>query len=339
VSDVATDELKRRVIALVHTAQAETDAFFRGLSPEMLERPVYEEGEGWRVRDLIAHIALWQSVSTRVAEKIAATDTLPDTPDWEVWAGELTPMSELNDRSFQEWRGRSVADSFAHLVTTNARLIAALERLRDDQLAVGDRLPDDLHAYVRLPAVRHPRTHRTHVASALEDGPLTAAKRAALGSFDQTYREVEDKLQGLSAAELERPVFTGEGEGWRVRDLIPHLARWQRMAAQAARLIAGGTEPPPEQEFLLRPFVGLAASVDEVNDRAYAEWRDRPVADQLSELKAAHTALMDALRVLPASRVVKDDGEPYRYFWQPGLNHLHQHRAHIEDALKESHRP
>lgn len=174
---------------------------------------------------------------------------------------------------------------------------------------------------------------------ALEEGPLTAAKRAALGSLEQTYLETLDMLQGLSAAQLERPVFTGEGEGWRVRDLIPHLARWQRMAAQAAQLIAGGTEPPPEQEFLLRPFVGLAASVDEVNDRAYAEWRDRPVADQLGELQAAHTALMDALRVLPASRVVKDDGEPYRYFWQPGLNHLLQHRAHIEDALKESHRP
>ncbi|MDQ2951166.1 MAG: maleylpyruvate isomerase N-terminal domain-containing protein [Chloroflexota bacterium] len=334
-----SDERKQRVIELVRATHADADAFFRGLPTDVLERPVYEEGEGWRVRDLIAHIALWQSVSTRVAEKIAATDTLPDTPDWDVWAGELTPTPELNERCFEEWRGRSVADSLAHLATTNARLIAALERLRDDQLAAGDRLPDEMHAYVRVPGVRHPRTHRTHVASALEDGPLTAAKRAALGSFERTYHEIEVKLQGLSAAQLERPVFTGEGDGWRVRDLIPHLARWQRMAAQAARLIAGGSEPAPEMDFKLRQFVGLSDSVDEVNDRAYAEWRDRPVADQLAELSAAHTALMDALRVLPAARVVKDDGEPYRYFWQPGLNHLHQHWAHIEDALKESHRP
>ena len=45
---------------------------------------------------------------------------------------------------------------------------------------------------------------------------------------------------------------------------------------------------------------------------------------------------MQDLRNLPAARVVKPDGEPYRYFWQPALNHLRQHREHIEAALKET---
>lgn len=334
-----SDERKRRAIELVRAAYTETDAFFRGLSPETLEQPVYGEGEGWRVRDLIPHLALWQAVSTRVAEKIAATGTLPDTPDWDVWAGELTPTPELNERTFLEWRERSAEDALAHLAAVNARLIVALERLRGDQLASGDRLPDELHPYLRVPGVRHPRSHRTHVASALESGPAATAKRAAIEAFQRAFEEMATTLQALSPAQLDRPVWTGEGEGWRIRDLLPHFARWQRMAAQAARLIAGGTEPPPEQEFLLRTFVGLPSTVDETNQKAHADWRERSLDEQLGEMRAAHSALIDALRVLPAARVVKDDGEPYRYFWQPGLNHLHQHRAHIEAALKESQSP
>lgn len=334
-----SDDRKRRAIELVRTVHGETLGFFRGLSSEVLEQPVYGEGEGWHVRDLIAHIALWQSVATRVAAKIAATGTLPDTPDWDVWAGELTPTPELNERNFVEWRGRSMDETLAHLTASNGRFIAALERLRGDQIATGDRFPDELHPYVRLPGVRHPRTHRMHVASALEEGPAADAKGAAIAAFERAFLEMKGQLRALSASDLDRPVFTGEGEGWRVRDLIPHFARWQRMSAQAARLIAGGSEPPPEKDFLLRPFVGLSLSTDEVNERAYAEWRDRAAPDLFAELDAAHAALIEALRVLPAARVVKDDGEPYRYFWQPGLNHLRQHRVHIEDALKEKTTP
>lgn len=180
---------------------------------------------------------------------------------------------------------------------------------------------------------------RKRRAVGLESGAAESAKRAAIEAFQQAFEDMATRLQALSPAQLDRPIWTGEGEGWRIRDLLPHFARWQRMAAQAARLIAGGTEPPPEQELLLRTFVGLPSTVDEVNEKAHADWRDRSLDEQLGEMRAAHAALIDALRVLPAARVVKDDGEPYRYFWQPGLNHLHQHRAHIEAALKETQTP
>ena len=162
------------------------------------------------------------------------------------------------------------------------------------------------------------------------------AKRRAIGDFERTYHEIESKLLALSKADLERPVFTGEGPGWRVRDIVPHLARWNRMATDAARKIAAGTEPPPEAELRLRPFVGISDDLDTVNDKQFQTWRERPVDEAFTELNRAHSELMDALRALPAERVVKPDGEPYRYFWQPGLNHLRQHWEHIEAALKET---
>ena len=80
---------------------------------------------------------------------------------------------------------------------------------------------------------------------------------------------------------------------------------------------------------------------DARNDANFHEWRDRPVPDALGHLLACHTHLMDAIRVLPPERVVKSDKPEdwYRYFWQPGVNHLRQHRSHIDAALRETATP
>jgi len=332
-------ETKEAAIALVSTVYQEADAFFRSLSPADLDRPVYGEGEGWKIRDLIPHLALWQRVATLVAEKIARANALPDTDDWDIWAGELTPTPELNHRTFLEWQGRPVERSLEHLRTVNAGLVLALERLRPEHIAAGDTLTDDLHPYLRAPGVRHPRSHLTHARASMESGPASEAKERALKAFERTYRDVEGKLRALTPEQLDRPVWTGEGAGWRLRDIVPHLARWNRIGAHAARLIASGSEPLAEAEMRLRAFTGISDTVDDVNDAAFREWRDRTDEERFTELDAAHTAFMDALRVLPAARVVKDDGEPLRYFWTPGAGHIQLHWEHIEAALRETATP
>jgi hypothetical protein len=161
-------------------------------------------------------------------------------------------------------------------------------------------------------------------------------KQIVLGKFEHQYHEIEGKLLALSPAQLERSVWTDEGEGWRVRDLVSHLARWNRIGAAAAQLIAAGKEPLPEDEMRLRAFTGIADDVDAINEQQFKAWRDRPVAEAFAELDRAHSAFMDALRALPPSRFVKADGEPFRYFWTPGAGHLQLHWEHIEAALKET---
>lgn len=160
-------------------------------------------------------------------------------------------------------------------------------------------------------------------------------KQRAIGDFERTYHTLEGRLRALSPADLDLPVWTGDGAGWRIRDLIPHLARWQRIGAHAARLIGEGREPPAEADFFLRAFTGIDLTVEALNAETARTWRDRTDEERFTELNAAHTALMDALRALPPERVVRDDGEPFRYFWSPGLGHLEAHWTHIETALKE----
>jgi len=166
---------------------------------------------------------------------------------------------------------------------------------------------------------------------------LAEAKQAAIGALEREYHDLETFLRSLTPEQLERPVFTGEGAGWRVRDLIAHFAFWQATSAGIAEKIAAkGVMPDDETRwFELR---GATSTTAERNDELFQEWRDRPVAEAQQHLLACHSRLMDAIDALPPERVVKSDAPEdwYRYFWQPGVNHLRQHRAHIEAVLKES---
>ena len=164
-------------------------------------------------------------------------------------------------------------------------------------------------------------------------------KRGIIELLRAAYGDTDALFRSLDAAQLERPVFTGEGAGWRVRDLIAHYAYWQTNAARCAEKMAGERMPGPDER--IRAFLGIPEELDELNDGNFRTWQGRTSDEALAHLRSANARLLAALEALPPDRILTGEGPEdfHRYFWQPGLNHLHQHRAHIEDALKESHRP
>jgi len=163
------DMTKRQALEMFAEEWRSFDALVRSLSAAQLDRPVFGEGEGWRVRDIVPHLALWQSISTRVAQRVAERGELPDTPDWDVWAGVETPTPELNDATFREWKGRPIEETLAHLTEAHRAFMAAAVALPPEHVASGTTLPDDLHPFLRAPGVRHLRNHRVHIDSALKE--------------------------------------------------------------------------------------------------------------------------------------------------------------------------
>ena len=161
-------------------------------------------------------------------------------------------------------------------------------------------------------------------------------KRAAIELIRTSYLEADALFRSLSADDLERPVFTGEGPGWRIRDLIAHYAYWQTLAARSAEKMATDRMPGPDERF--RQYLDIPGELDDMNDGNFRSWRERSVPDALSALRSANDRLIAGIEALPADRVVTGTGAEdfHRHFWQPGVNHLRQHREHIDNALREA---
>jgi hypothetical protein len=165
---------------------------------------------------------------------------------------------------------------------------------------------------------------------------MTASTKAeAVVLMEVAWRDLDSRFAAIGEEDLERPVFAGEGEGWRLRDLMPHFAFWWRLAARGARR-ATEIGAAPDQNTSLRAFVGVETHFDTLNAENFARWRDRPAAEQLAELRSARDDLRTALAQLPADLLVADDAETdgiRRYIWQAAVNHLRQHGEHIDAPL------
>jgi hypothetical protein len=167
------------------------------------------------------------------------------------------------------------------------------------------------------------------------DHGVMGTKADAMMLMERGWQDLDSHFAALSEQDLEREVFTGEGSGWRLRDLMPHFAFWWRLGARGARR-AAEIGAAPDQNTTLRAFVGIDTHFDTMNAENFARWRERPIAEQLAELRSARDDLRAALAQLPADLLMTDDAETdgiRRYIWQPAVNHLRQHAEHIEAAL------
>jgi mycothiol maleylpyruvate isomerase-like protein len=161
-----------------------------------------------------------------------------------------------------------------------------------------------------------------------------AGKVAALTALDREWQELDALFRRLTPDELERPMYTEDGPGWRIRDLIPHLATWQGRAALAAQqTLKTGIAPKPDER--VRTFIGLSDAVDDMNAVTFQTWRGRKVADLLAEFRTKHDDLMRGLAALAPEQMMNGETveDLFMAFKVPGLVHLRKHRGELTIAL------
>ncbi len=165
------------------------------------------------------------------------------------------------------------------------------------------------------------------------------AKEKALTEFDREFDSLRTLLRTLQPEALEKPVYS-EGEGWKVRDLIPHLAAWQSRAAKAARKVAAsGTRPGPEDR--VRVILGITETADQLNQATFDEWKGRNLREQLTEMGKIHQDMMDALNGLTPELLMNGESvaDVFACFRVPGLEHVRMHRKDIEAAVAKEGTP
>ncbi len=115
------------------------------------------------------------------------------------------------------------------------------------------------------------------------------------------------------------------GDGWRVRDVLAHIALWERVANWK---LSGADVPNSEGVIDRDPW-----DLNEFNETMRARWRDRPVSDVLAELRAAHEALVATVEGAPDEQCAPD-GAAHEVIEQDGAGHYEHHLAALRGVAE-----
>ncbi len=166
---MSAEDDKTKVIGVLEREWHALDTLMRTLTDAQLDRPIFSEGPGWRVRDMPPHMAWWQELAARVAEKITAEGGAPDDRGSRPFLGIETPFDELNATTFAEWRERPMAERFDRWLAAHSRMIDAFRALSPDQLLQAEGGMDGMKRYFAMPALVHLRMHRENIESAVKE--------------------------------------------------------------------------------------------------------------------------------------------------------------------------
>jgi hypothetical protein len=152
------------------------DRWLRSLDEGQLDRPVFGEGAGWRVRDMPTHIAWWQELAARVAEKIAKEGGAPEKSSRQ-FLGIDTPPDELNAETYETWRDRPMAERWDRWPVAHSRMMDAFRALAPDQLVQSkdgaEAGMEGMKLHFAVPGLIHLRMHKEHIEAALKESAPT----------------------------------------------------------------------------------------------------------------------------------------------------------------------
>ena len=115
-------------------------------------------------------------------------------------------------------------------------------------------------------------------------------KETLLELIRTTYTGLFKQLEGV---DLERVIY--EESGWRGRELLSHMAAWNRVVAMSLELFSQG------KEYLIPDF-----AEDQFNQRTALEHKDLPVEEVVLHWKDSVEKLTSAIEKIPAEKFPGD---------------------------------
>jgi hypothetical protein len=114
-----------------------------------------------------------------------------------------------------------------------------------------------------------------------------ADKAELLANIQAGYDQMEALLASLSEEQVTTPGVNGS---WSIKDNLAHLSAWQNYQAARQEGTLDGVEPPD-------PAPGCETE-DEINEFYYQQYKDRPLAEVLTEFRASYQRVLAATRAL-----------------------------------------
>ena len=150
----------------------------------------------------------------------------------------------------------------------------------------------------------------------------SASKDELLSAAAREYQAFHDALKGLNEGQLTE-VWLGR---WSVKDIVAHIAGWQREMTVALERMARGERPTPE---------GVDYSdADAWNAKFSSAARAVGPSTVIANWQQTHMTYVNAAQALPDDRFGETDGKPKtanRLIETSGFGHYREHAAQIRE--------
>jgi hypothetical protein len=140
---------KTELLARMRSEHAALDAFVASIDDAALTAPALDDGHS--VKDLLAHISLWERLCAKWLEAVARGET-PDRP-------EVIDVDATNARDHAAAKDAPLAEVLAESSVTYQALLDAVDALSDADLADEQRFGWPAWQLVRVNSDEHYREH------------------------------------------------------------------------------------------------------------------------------------------------------------------------------------
>jgi predicted RNase H-like HicB family nuclease/uncharacterized damage-inducible protein DinB len=292
-----TREEMERHFRLMGHARADLQALAQHLTADLLD---WQPAPGsFTIRRLLRHVG---NAEEWYVSRLVPQDTLPP-----------------------EWRDDEDLPIFEFLAMERRTAIARLRRLTGDERSgvfhptIWTVHPDE--AWTARKALRRALEHeREHTAQVREI--LAAYRVNLLTDLAAERRRLLAQLEGLDERAITTPPVYDD---WTVKDVLAHIAAWDRWEEQAMRSMVAGEEPD----------FAAVQDIDTANAAYVGAWRDRSWSEVLEELHAARTGWVAWLESLPLEEFFRPrsyGGYDWSFYTSP-LPIQWQHDADHADQL------
>jgi uncharacterized protein (TIGR03083 family) len=138
------------------------------------------------------------------------------------------------------------------------------------------------------------------------------------GLIRETSTQMELLLAQLSVAEMNQPGAVGV---WSVKDVLAHLAFWERYAVNTLRAVARGETPE----------LSADDETERRNASVVAQYYQRPLSAVIADWQQAREELLDAIEDLDD----EDLNDPDRFPWSAGQSLLDRLAGNSYDHEQE----
>ena len=266
---------------------------------EALPAERWEEAlpSGWTLKEMVGHLAYWESSVPAFVAAARAGTTPKDCGD----------VDEQNARAAAEVRMLTRDDVLTRWAEAHRSVLDTVNALGDDELANG-RIIDKLDGET----FGHYPDHYADLGAAIRTS-AELADIAARAWVPFRLAVLSIGLPGLDAK---------TSSGWTYKELVAHVAKWFDLTIDRLARFRATAEPQ-----------GSGAETDDINAAVAAQARGRDARGILEELDASMTKLLDEVKKLDDAQIHANDDWVIAVVAGNTYGHFAEHHVELQAAV------